>query len=230
MADRFLPSSLPAIGHSGTVGASLGSGNHGGNRSRVSIRNRWPHRGHAVLAKGTFLVSLGCSLRRAPSPTLSSLFIIRRTAPQTGRVVDLSVVDFSLGKAPLAGIVFVIWLPPRVPTNCRCSTGEVCVELLLGESPHALPDRHGAQQVLVLVDPAHRDLEPLGDLAGGEVGGRHGRPRSGASKGSPKGNGCGGWWMSWRVWSMRTSTWLRCSRCGVSTEGWPRAWSGSWMP
>src|SRR6266536_1520094 len=128
MADRFLPSSLPAIGHSGTVGASLGSGNHGGNRSCVSIRNRWPHRGHAVLAKGTFLVSLACSLRQASSPTLSSLSVIRRTAPQTGRVVDLLVVEFFVRESATRGHRLRYLVPPPVLTNYRCSTGEVCVE------------------------------------------------------------------------------------------------------
>src|SRR6266508_4830563 len=59
-----------------------------------------------------------------------------------------------------------------------------------------------ANPVITMMVYAHvdrqvdRDLEPLGDLAGGEVDGRHGRPRSGALSGSPKGTGSHGRLMS----------------------------------
>src|SRR6266536_4891374 len=51
----------------------------------------------------------------------------------------------------------------------RRALGEERAELLLGEPPHALADLHRAEQALVLVDPAHRDLEPLGDLLGSNL-------------------------------------------------------------
>jgi hypothetical protein len=60
----------------------------------------------------------------------------------------------------------------------RRPLGEEGAELLLGEPPHALADLHRAEQALVLVDPAHRDLEPLGDLLGSKVGGHHRKPAS----------------------------------------------------
>ena len=135
-----------------------------------------------------------------------------------------------VGKTPLTCGGCLLGRPRSTPANNRGVVGEVGVELLRGDPPHPLPDTHSAQQALVLVHPTHRHLQPLSDLVGGEVAGRHGRPMS-PGAGSGRWGLSSGWLMSWRAWSTRTWTSLRRSPpAGTSAcpgdGGWPRRLRG----
>lgn len=79
-----------------------------------------------------------------------------------------------LAKAPLpAG-----WRRPRPWTAVEVSPwrrgyrgwlGQPRGELLLGEAPQPVAKPHATKQILVPIDPAHRDAKPLGHLLYGEV-------------------------------------------------------------
>src|SRR5918994_7529779 len=55
-------------------------------------------------------------------------------------------------------------------------------EVLLGEPPEALPEPDSAQQLLVLVDPAGRDTQRLGDLLHGQIAAHRGPPGTAANR------------------------------------------------
>src|SRR6266498_1654214 len=97
-----------------------------------------------------------------------------------GQARDERIQRDSISKMPVAhGGCWWRCLPRTLGGGRRRrALGEERAELLLGEPPYALADLHRAEQALVLVDPAHRDLEPLGDLLGSKVGGHHRKPAS----------------------------------------------------
>src|SRR5215217_767332 len=55
-------------------------------------------------------------------------------------------------------------------------------EFLLGEPPEAFPEPDATQQVCVLVDPAGRDTQRLGDLLHGQIAAHRGSPGMAANR------------------------------------------------
>src|SRR5215203_1654689 len=96
-------------------------------------------------------------LHRAAAPCWMGMEIVDSLveAPAaTGRDLSVSTAVGVLGGGP------------------RRSSGwlrQQCREFLLGEPPQALPEPDATQQVRVLVDPAGRDTQRLGDLLHGQI-------------------------------------------------------------